>query len=272
MLTIGIEPSLERQASEVILYWEGHWKVERQDVILYQYGWVLGGYSASSLDDRDSVSRSHVTTLEKKWKNLVKARYYILANDNYGWWKILTFLAVMSWSRDLSITWSRHVITHIIWSHDPDTWPTNFILTSKHHRFPHPRHHSSWHQVIIDFQRPRYDYVLVSFIIKARVLILSWTSSRCSEFLLPDPSGGGVRGGFPRSLLMKATEGLTSRSTPIQDPVVVVWEGSPWLLLIKATGGSHGEWWAVRLAGHSLSPTLEDVNISFNHSTVLLDE
>ena len=39
--------------------------------------------------------------------------------------------------------------------------------------------------------------------------------------LLPDSSGGGVRGGFPRSLLMKATGGLTSRSTPIQDPVVV---------------------------------------------------
>ena len=178
----------------------------------------------------------------------------------------------MSWSRDLPITWSRHVITHIIWSHDPDIWPMNFILTSKYHRFPHPRHHSSWYQVIINFQRLRHDYVLVSFITKAHVCILLWTSSRCSKFLFPDPIGGSVRGGFPWLLLMKATGGLTSRSTPIQDPVVVVWEGSPRSLLIKATGGSHGEWWAVRLAGRSLSPTLEDVNISFNHSTVLLDE
>ena len=51
----------------------------------------------------------------------------------------------------------------------------------------------------------------------------------------PGSGGGSVRGGFPRSLL------------------------------IKATGGSHGEWWAVWLAGRSLSPTLKDVNVSFNH-------
>ena len=63
MLTIGVEPSLERQASEVIPYWEGHWEVERQDVIPYRCGWASGGYSASSLDDRGSVSRSRVTTL-----------------------------------------------------------------------------------------------------------------------------------------------------------------------------------------------------------------
>ena len=68
---------------------------------------------------------------------------------------------------------------------------------------------------------PCYDYVLVSFIIEARIFILSWTSSRCLEFLLPDPSGGGVRGGFPRSLLIKAIGGLTFRSTPLQDSVVV---------------------------------------------------
>ena len=103
------------------------------------------------------------------------------------------------------------------------------------------------------------------FIIEACVFILSWTLNRCSEFLIPDLSDGGMRGGFPRSLLMKATGGLTSRSMPIQDPVVVVWERSSWSLLIKATGGSHGEWWAVRLAGRSLSPNLEDVNISFNY-------
>ena len=27
-------------------------------------------------------------------------------------------------------------------SHDPDTWPTNFILASSHHRYQYPRHHS----------------------------------------------------------------------------------------------------------------------------------
>ena len=114
---------------------------------------------------------------------------------------------------------------------------------------------------------PCYDYVWLFFIIKAHVFSLLWTLSRCLEVLLLDPSGSGVIGSFPRSLLMKATGGLTSRLTPIQDPVVVLWEGSPQLLLIKATGRSHGEWWAVRLAGRSLSLTLEDVNISFNHSS-----
>ena len=100
---------------------------------------------------------------------------------------------------------------------------------------------------------PWYDYVLVSFIIEACVFILLWTLSKCSEFLLPDHSGSGARGGFPQSLLIKATGGLTSRSMPIQDPVVVVWKGLPWLLLIKVTDGSHSEWWAVRLAGQSLA-------------------
>ena len=63
MLTIGVELNLERQASEVIPYWEGHWEVERQDVIPYRCSWALGGYSVSSLDDRGSVSQSRVTTL-----------------------------------------------------------------------------------------------------------------------------------------------------------------------------------------------------------------
>ena len=158
------------------------------------------------------------------------------------------------------------------------TWSSHMILTCDLQT-------SSWYQSIIDSNFRAticpnikslsipistslflcHDYVLVSFIIEARIFSLLWTSSRCSEVLLPDPSGGGVRGGFPQSLLMKATRGLTSRSTPIQDPVVVVWERSSRLLLIKAPGGSHGEWAVIRLAGRSLSPTLEDVNISFNH-------
>ena len=46
---------------------------------------------------------------------------------------------------------------------------------------------------------------------------------------------------------------------------VVVWEEYPRLLLMKATSGSHDKWWIRRLAGRSISPTLEDVNISFNY-------
>ena len=40
---------------------------------------------------------------------------------------------IMSWLHDLSIKWSRHVTTHIIYSHNLDTWSTNFILTLSHH-------------------------------------------------------------------------------------------------------------------------------------------
>ena len=43
IVTIGVGPSLERQAPEVIPYWEGHWEVERQDVIPYRGGWASGG-------------------------------------------------------------------------------------------------------------------------------------------------------------------------------------------------------------------------------------
>ena len=111
-----------------------------------------------------------------------------------------------------------------------------------------------------------HDYVLISFIIKACVFNLLWTSSKCSKILLLDPSGGGVRGGFPQSLLIKVTRGLTSRSTLIQDLVVIVWEGLLWSLLIKATDGSHNEWWVVQLARRSSNPTFKDVNISFNYS------
>ena len=82
--------------------------------------------------------------------------------------KIIWLIGVMSWSRDLPITWSRHMTTHMIYSHDLDTWPltwsthmisirdhshdfgtwpTNYILTSSHHRYQHPCHHfiaTSW--------------------------------------------------------------------------------------------------------------------------------
>ena len=42
---------------------------------------------------------------------------------------------------NVMVTRSWHVTTHMICSHDPDTWPTNFILTSSHHWYHHPRHH-----------------------------------------------------------------------------------------------------------------------------------
>ena len=100
-------------------------------------------------------------------------------------------------SHDL-VTWSRHVTYKL----HPDIIVSSIPISAS--LFPY------------------HDYVLLSFIIEARVFSLSWTSSRCLEVLLPDLSSGGEKGGFPRSLLMKATRGLTSRSIPIQDPVVVV--------------------------------------------------
>ena len=128
--------------------------------------------------------------------------------------------------------------------HDPNIWPTNFILTSRHYRFQLPCHHLSRHQVIIDCN------ICVTIPMSwLRPSLLHHRSMRLQ----------------PIVDLKQVLGGLTFRSTPIQDPVVVAWEGSPRLLLIKATGGSHGEWWAGRLAGRSISPSLEDVNISFNH-------
>ena len=47
--------------------------------------------------------------------------------------------------------------------------------------------------------------------------------------------------------------------------MVITWEEYPWSLEMKATGGSHSEWWVLQLAGRSISPTLEDVNIGFNY-------
>ena len=132
----------------------------------------------------------------------------------------------------------------MIWSHDPNTWSTNFILILKHHRNQLPRHHLSRHQVIINFN--------------IRVTIsMSWLCPSLlhhqSTYLQPIVD------------LEHMLKDLTSRSTLIQDPVVVMWEGSPRSLLIKATGGSHNEWWAERLAGRSVNATFKDVNVSFNH-------
>ena len=129
-------------------------------------------------------------------------------------------------------------------SHDLDTWPTNFILTSRYHWFQLPHHHSSKHQAIIDSN------IRVTIPISWLRLSLFHHQNTCLQPIVD---------------LEQVLGGLISRSTPIQDPVVVMWEESPRSLLIKATGGSHGKWWAGRLAGRSISPTLEDVNVSFNH-------
>ena len=83
--------------------------------------------------------------------------------------------------------------------------------------------------------------------------------------LLLDSSGGGMKEGFPQLLLMKATRRLLPDQRLSRFQYWWREREFPRLLLMKATGGSHGEGWAGRLAGRSISPTFEDVNISFNH-------
>ena len=65
------------------------------------------------------------------------------------------------------------------------------------------------------------------------------------------------------------TRKTTPRSTPGPDPVVVVWEEFTSI----AINESHWKeprvkWWAEWLAGRSIGPTLQDVNISFNHESL----
>ena len=167
---------------------------------------------------------------------------------------------------------TNHMISARDHSHDPDTWLTNFILTSRHHRFQLPRHHLSRHQVIINsnirvtipmsWLRPSLLHHRSTCL--PPIVDLKQVLGGLPGRLLPDSSGGGVRGGFPQSLWMKATE----RLLPDQRLSRFQWwwreRGFPWLLLMKATGGSHGEWWTGWLGGRSISPTLEHVNISFN--------
>ena len=151
---------------------------------------------------------------------------------------------IISWSRDLSITWSWHMTTHMIWSHDPNTWPTNFILISRHHWFQLLCYHLSRYQVIINSS------ICVTIPLPWLRLDLLHYWSMCLQPIVD---------------LKQVLGGFTSRSTPIQDPVVVVWERSPQSLLIKTIGGSHDEWWVIRPAGRRISLTLKDINISFNH-------
>ena len=137
-------------------------------------------------------------------------------------------------------------------SHDLLIWSQHMTYESSHYWFQHPRHHSSWYQVIIDFNIRVTIHVMTTSwspsIPTARVFNKSkdlvWASSRVLE---------GLQGR------------LLSGQCPIQIPVVVAWEKYSQSLLMKATDGSHSEWWAEWLAGCSISLILEDVNVSFNY-------
>ena len=61
------------------------------------------------------------------------------------------------------------------------------------------------------------------------------------------------------------TKKITSRSIPNLDLVVVAWEEFSQSPKGRTTGASYSKWWARRLASHSISMTLQNVNISFNH-------
>ena len=128
---------------------------------------------------------------------------------------------IVSWWWDLSITWSQHVNTHMIWSHNPNTWPMNFIPTLRNYRFQLPRYRLSRHQIIIDSN------IRVTIPLPwLRPGLLHHWNTRLQPIVSLEPVLGG----------------LTSRSTPIQDLVVVMWEGLLRLLWIKATGESHSKW------------------------------
>ena len=102
----------------------------------------------------------------------------------------MTFLrgrrfSVMSWSRDLPITWSWHMTTHMISSHDPDTWDQ--LILSRHRTYKlHPDIKSSSIPISASWLHPSLSSViqlLHLLIITARVVCpssknLVWTSSR----------------------------------------------------------------------------------------------
>ena len=136
-------------------------------------------------------------------------------------------------------------------------WPTSFILISSHHWYQHPRHYfhvmtTSWSPPLSQHASSAYHGLWVG--------AQKSTKKTTSKF-----HWWWREREIPRSLLMKATRRLLLGQRLIQILVVVAWEEYPRLLLMKATDGSHSEWWAERLAGRSISPTFEDVNISFNH-------
>ena len=125
----------------------------------------------------------------------------------------------MSWSWDLPITWSRHVTTHMINSHDPDTRPTNFILTSSHHQYYHPRHH--FYIMTTSGSLIRHITTTSSHHHGTRRLSskdLMWASSRMlwrparktilrSTPVLESGGSGWIEGKYPRSLQRELDQG-----------------------------------------------------------------
>ena len=138
MVAIVVGPSLERQASEVTPYWEGHWEVKRQDVISYQGGWLSGGYSASSLMIEapwaDHVSQHYTQELQKRAHNKgVKPQSYasgkkIWLNSKYiktkrnqkskakffGPFRVLYPVEKQTYKLELPKKWKIHDVFHIL--------------------------------------------------------------------------------------------------------------------------------------------------------------
>ena len=151
--------------------------------------------------------------------------FHSSTNNFYAQWssRLRRKAIVMSWSQDLLITWSRHVTIHMICSH-PNTWPTNFILTSSHHWYQHLCHHS--HVMTISG----------SLICHVHTTITSshHRSTRCPLF--KDLAWASSR------MLWRLTKKTTSRSTPVLDLVVVAWREVPLIAIIKKTTKRSYEW------------------------------
>ena len=147
------------------------------------------------------------------------------------------------------VTRSRQVTTHMICSHNPNTWPTNFILTSSNHQYHHPRHHSN-------------------VMIISGSLICHTTTTSSHHHGTRRPSSKDLVLASSR-MLWRPTRKTTPSSTPGSNLVVVAWEGFT-LIVINENHWKEPQvkWWAGWLAGRSISPTLQDVNISFNHESL----
>ena len=119
----------------------------------------------------------------------------------------------------------------------PNTWPTNFILTSSHHWYQHLRHHSLVMTISESLIYHVYTTITSSHHCNIRHLLskdLVWALNK---------------------VLWRLTKKTTSRSTSVLDLVVVAWGKMPLIATTKKTiGGSH-EWSGKgrRLAGHGLA-------------------
>ena len=145
-------------------------------------------------------------------------------------------ISVRDHLHDLPI-WSRQVTYKLYSDIKALSIPTSaspFAQTSSHYQFQYLHHH-------------------------CHVMTMSWSPSSLKHaFSAYCGPWVGAR---------RSTRKIISRPAPILNPVVIAWEGVPQSLLIKATGGIYGKSWVGQLAGYSISPTLEDVNMSFNHQS-----